>query len=135
PYGFVDPDGNSAITKAVKLIINGGDFADTFSDVIQAAAVVADPSASIGIRALAALEIASEFAPVSIGDAKDAAKLFNRVEDVAKGVSEATKKAPVVIGEDMKNRVIPTAPKKSAVMSTSRGASGQRRSKNAGQEI
>ncbi|HHH43046.1 MAG TPA: hypothetical protein ENK49_02825, partial [Gammaproteobacteria bacterium] len=64
PYRFVDPDGRSAITKAIKLVLNGGNVTATFSDVVQDIGVLTSSSASIGARTFAGASIATEFLPI-----------------------------------------------------------------------
>jgi len=82
PYKYIDPDGRSAITKAVRLILNGGNVAATFADVVQDIGVLTSSSASIGVRAFAAASIGSEFLPISISD----------VKLIGKGLGKVTKK-------------------------------------------
>ncbi|TAK37829.1 MAG: hypothetical protein EPO30_07900 [Lysobacteraceae bacterium] len=71
PYKFTDPDGRSI---GRNLAINGGDVAQTVAGVVGDAKTVMNPNASLGERLLAGASLASEAAPISIGDVKDAAK-------------------------------------------------------------
>jgi RHS repeat-associated protein len=85
PYTMVDPDGRSALTKAIKLALNGGNVAQTFAGVVSDYKTLTDPKASAGERLLAAASLASEAAPISIGDAKDAAQGMRMVADKVGG--------------------------------------------------
>lgn len=80
PINATDPTGQSAYTKVAKLVFNGGDFAATFAGVVDDVKTLTDSDASLGARALAAVSLASEFAPISIGDAKDVAKAAQRLK-------------------------------------------------------
>jgi hypothetical protein len=70
PVNGVDPEGLGWITKTWKFIKNKGDVAATFADTAQSAADVVNPALSPASRTIAAVEVASELAPVSLGDLK-----------------------------------------------------------------
>lgn len=74
PVNATDPTGQSAYTKVIKFVIKGGDIGATFAGVVDDFNTLTDSNASLGARALAGVSLASEALPVSIGDAKDAAK-------------------------------------------------------------
>jgi uncharacterized protein RhaS with RHS repeats len=111
PYKFTDPDGRSALTKAIKLVLNGGNVAQTFAGVVSDAKTVMNPNASFGERALAVVSIASEAAPISIGDVKDVAKGARSVVDKVSGGAEkavqegrASKYVDATRGSSVSNR-------------------------------
>lgn len=95
PYKFVDPDGRSALTKAVKLALNGGDVAATFADVVKDGATVFNPAAPTSARLYSAISVLSELAPISVGDIKDAAKLVAKESQAASKVFSTEKQALV----------------------------------------
>jgi hypothetical protein len=88
PYLFVDPDGNSAITKLVKFAIKGGDVSATFAGNIQDVATLVNSAAPPTSRILAAISLASELGPVSLGDAQDAFKILSKAKE---GIKDLTK--------------------------------------------
>jgi RHS repeat-associated protein len=77
PYRFVDPDGNSAITKAIKFVIKGGDVAATFADAVQDVNTLLDPKATTWQRVWAGASLLSELAPVSVSDFKDVGRVLS----------------------------------------------------------
>ena len=81
PFRYVDPDGRGIASKAVKLIVKGGDVASTVSGVVDDAAVLfsASPTVGTGARLLAAASLTSEFLPVSGRDVKEGAELAVRL--------------------------------------------------------
>ncbi len=87
PYKFTDPDGRSIWTRLYKLAKNGGDLALTFEGVRQDAKAL-NKSNNFGVRVLYGLSIASEIAPVSVGDAKDAYRAISAAVD-AKSTSNS----------------------------------------------
>jgi RHS repeat-associated protein len=60
PLRYVDPDGHGVLDKVLK-VLNGADIAATVLEVRQKVATVFDSGATIGQRAKAALQVASEF--------------------------------------------------------------------------
>lgn len=88
PYRYVDPDGRSAITKAVKFALKGGDVAATLADTTQDLAIVANPAAPPLQRVFAGASVLSELLPVSVGDVKDAVRLADKAIDSAKAVTK-----------------------------------------------
>jgi hypothetical protein len=98
PYRFVDPDGNSAWTKAIKLVLKGGDLTATFADAIQDVGTVLNPNASRWQRIGAGLSLLSELAPVSVSDLKDVRRLVK-----PRGPSTT------VLGNGQTTRVVPFA--------------------------
>lgn len=88
PYLFIDPDGKSAITKLVKFVIKGGDVSATFAGNIQDAATLMNSAAPPTSRILAAISLASELSPVSLGDAQDAYKILIKAKE---GIKDLTK--------------------------------------------
>ncbi|WP_460811861.1 RHS repeat-associated core domain-containing protein [Luteimonas pelagia] len=92
PTTLVDPDGRSALTKLVKLAVNGGDFAQTVSGVVDDFRTLTNPQASVPERIMAGVALASEAAPVSIGDIKDAVKGGKAIVDrVSAGADRAVR--------------------------------------------
>ena len=89
PYKFTDPDGRSIWTKLIKLAIKGGDIAATTAGLVSDAQTVMNPNASFGERAIAAVSIASEALPVSVGDAKDVVNGVRRIANGADNASDA----------------------------------------------
>jgi RHS repeat-associated protein len=84
PLNGVDPTGRGWITKAVKLIVKGGDVAATVADVVDSAKTLTAVNSTTGERVLAGASILSEFLPLSIGDAKAAGRAIGLVGDAAK---------------------------------------------------
>ena len=70
PTRIIDPDGRGWLSKLVKVAVKGGDVAATFADVAVDLHPVLDRAASEGERLLAGLSVASELAPVSLGDVR-----------------------------------------------------------------
>lgn len=89
PYRYVDPDGRSVITKAVKLALKGGDVAATFADATQDVSTVFDSSAKPLDRVIAGVSLASEFSPISLGDAKDVLRIADKIADAKKATKNA----------------------------------------------
>ena len=99
PYRFVDPDGNSAISKAIKLVLKGGDVSATFADAIQDVSTVLNPAATPWQRIWAGASLLSELAPVSVSDFKD----VGRVIDFAASQSRKGRQARLrELGKDPK---------------------------------
>ncbi len=87
PYSFVDPDGRSAVTKIVKFVAKGGDLTATFAGNIEDIATLSNPMASPAAKLMAAVNLASELAPVSLRDTQDAYRFLKGVDrGVTKGV-------------------------------------------------
>jgi RHS repeat-associated protein len=106
PYRYVDPDGRSVWTKAIKFVIKGGDVALTFQGVTEDAGTFfsMDHRVGTGPRLVALASLLSEAAPVSGRDIKEG------LEFAGKKLRRRT----VVIGENMDGRVIPEANKRGA---------------------
>jgi RHS repeat-associated protein len=81
PFRYVDPDGRGIASKAVKVIVKGGDVASTFKGVVDDAAVLLSPDVTLGTgaRLLAAGSLASELLPVSGSDVKEGAEFLGSV--------------------------------------------------------
>ena len=84
-----DPDGRAWWSKAIKIgraVYKGGDIASAFADAIQDFQTLTDSNASLGERILAGVSLASELAPVSFSDLKDARRIVNagldRLDDI-----------------------------------------------------
>ncbi|MFN8946603.1 MAG: RHS repeat-associated core domain-containing protein, partial [Alphaproteobacteria bacterium] len=75
PVNATDPSGRSAWTKLGKLIWHGGDVGLTLAGVAEDLRTLGDSNASAWDRGLAALSLASEFAPVSLRDVGEGADL------------------------------------------------------------
>jgi RHS repeat-associated protein len=73
PLNATDPTGRSIYTKVIKFIVNGGDTAATFAGVVEDLGTLANPAASGIDKAIAVVNLASEFAPVSTRDVSEAA--------------------------------------------------------------
>jgi RHS repeat-associated protein len=89
PLSNIDPDGHGPL-KILKVVYKGikkGDAAAGFADNIADAQNIVDPNSSTISKVGSALSIASEFAPVSVGDVKDGYRLvkglFKRSDDAA----------------------------------------------------
>ncbi|WP_437778352.1 RHS repeat domain-containing protein [Sorangium sp. So ce1097] len=95
PVVYVDPDGRSWLTKALKVgrkLLKGGDAADAFADNVQDAKTIIDPNASLTDKLIAGASLASEFLPVSASDLKDVKRAIDgadAVRDAAKKVEKA----------------------------------------------
>ena len=72
PINNIDPDGRSVWTKAFKLIKNGGDIGLTFAGAVSDYKALTGRGTSLGGRAIAAINLASELAPVSTRDVGEA---------------------------------------------------------------
>jgi hypothetical protein len=68
PLRFVDPDGESAVSFAIKLVLKGGDIGLTAAGIVADAKTVLSSKASLGERLLAGASLASELLPVSARD-------------------------------------------------------------------
>jgi hypothetical protein len=73
PLNATDPTGTSIYTKVIKFIVNGGDTAATFAGAVEDLGTLANPAASGIDKAIAVVNLASEFAPVSTRDVSEAA--------------------------------------------------------------
>jgi RHS repeat-associated protein len=121
PLSNIDPDGHGPL-KILKVVYKGikkGDAAAGFADNIADAQNIVDPNSSTISKVGSALSIASEFAPVSVGDVKDGYRLvkglFKRSDDAAdaakataRGV-EAEKRVLADIGEVKNTKKVSSA--------------------------
>jgi len=92
PVIFYDPDGRSVWTKIAKVavkLVKTGSAAAAFADNVSDVKTLFSSDASVGARGLAAVSLASEFLPVSIGDVKDVAKVVDKAVDFVKGADNA----------------------------------------------
>jgi RHS repeat-associated protein len=118
PIGYIDPDGKSVWTKALKVTrkVSGkisqkgfsalkekSTYVEAFADVIEDTKTVFDENASIGDRVVAGLSLASELLPVSINDAKDVSRLLG-IHGNSK-MSEKAQHAYDIIDKDTGKRV------------------------------
>jgi RHS repeat-associated protein len=90
PLRHIDPDGHGPLTKFVKVVVKGaktGDALAGFADNIQDAKTLVDSNAPALDRVIAGVSLASELAPVSVGDIKDAVGIirgfFKRADNAA----------------------------------------------------
>jgi len=97
PVVNTDPDGRGVWTKLGKVayeICKTGDAASAFADTLQAVAMVVNPAATPLDRGLAALSLASELPPVSVGDLNDgyrrlkAAKLDTKLKQALRSADD-----------------------------------------------
>lgn len=79
PTNLSDPSGLSWWTKLIKLVANGGNVASTLADVSENVATIRNPSASPAEKFGAGIAIASEAAPISVGDVKAAGRVTRGV--------------------------------------------------------
>ena len=93
PYRFIDPDGRSIWTKGAKLLVNGGDLAATTYGLVEDFNTASDSSNSFLVRLGATLSMASEILPVSVGDAKDGARIVGNIANRADGAQDASRTA------------------------------------------
>lgn len=96
PLAFTDADGRNVYTKAGKVIyrvIKTGDAASAFADNIKDCAVLFNNAAPLSARLKAGLSLASEFAPVSVGDIKDGIKIGKFVANKVKKFDDVVPKA------------------------------------------
>ncbi len=106
PIKNIDPDGRSIWTKVAKAAFRisktiakeginglkkGANWADTVSDLVDNGKTVLDDKASAGDRVIAGLSLASEFLPVSIGDATDVYKGSKKLLGIVDGAGDASK--------------------------------------------
>ncbi|WP_082576521.1 RHS repeat-associated core domain-containing protein [Lysobacter sp. Root604] len=94
PYRFVDLDGRSIWTKLLKYAKNGGNLAQTVAGLKEDFKTASNSSVPFPQRALAGMSMASEIAPVSAGDVKDAGKavigLIRRGDRAAERLPDST---------------------------------------------
>jgi hypothetical protein len=82
PLSNVDPDGHSVWTKAIKFAVKvyqKGSAVEAAKETFEDVRTVLDSSKSLKERGLAALSVASEALPVSIGDVKDGYKVAKAI--------------------------------------------------------
>ena len=114
-----DPDGRAWWSKAIKIgraVYKGGDVAMAFADAIQDFQTLTDSNASLGERILAGVSLASELAPVSFSDLKDARRIVNAgldklddIKDTRKALTNAGDALPKV--DDSLEKITDVAPK------------------------
>ena len=90
PVNYVDPDGNSVWTKIVKGVVKigkqvikhgakalteGATYAQAVADITDDINTLTDSEASTGSKVWAAISLASEAAPLSFNDLKDAGRI------------------------------------------------------------
>ena len=95
PINAIDPDGRGIWGKALKLTWNvskavarngfkaltkAETYTNAFDDVKESVNILTDPNASFSDKAMAGVSLASEVAPVSLNDVKDAGKVINKVK-------------------------------------------------------
>ena len=105
PIKNIDPDGRSVWSRGAKLLWHVGKsvakngwkalntaetYTSAFSDIQESLNTLTDANATTVDKVMAGVSLASEFAPVSIGDAKDAGKI---VKSALHGNSKASTKA------------------------------------------
>jgi RHS repeat-associated protein len=80
PLRYVDPDGRSVWTKAIKFVIKGADIAATTAGLVEDAGIVfsGDVRVGTGKRLLHGLSIASELLPVSGRDIKEGVEFVGK---------------------------------------------------------
>lgn len=87
PVNLEDPTGRSVWTKLFKFgvrLVKTGDAAQSLYGMFDDAVTLFDASASITDRVVAGVSLASELAPISIGDVKDAGKALGSLADAGK---------------------------------------------------
>ncbi|MEF2148457.1 RHS repeat domain-containing protein [Aquilutibacter rugosus] len=104
PFRFTDPDGRSVLTRLIKLVINGGDFAATVGGIVDDIDTLRSSTTSTGEKVLAGASLLSEvISPVSIGDARNAAKSVKMASEKLGGSYSKLKR-----GEGLKRHHIPS---------------------------
>lgn len=82
PVNSIDPNGESAVSIAIKVAFKGGDVASALKGVTDDLATLASPTASGLDKAIAVVSLASEaFSPVSLKDAKAAGRAVRAAAD------------------------------------------------------
>ena len=89
PLNNVDLDGHSVWTKALKLLLKGGDVALTVQGVVEDFKTASNPDLPLTTRLWADASLLSEVLPVSIGDLKDAGRALGFAEHVASRADDA----------------------------------------------
>jgi RHS repeat-associated protein len=92
PINQQDATGRSIWTKLVKFgvkLYKTGDLAQTVYGIAEDGVTLFDPKASAVDRAVAGVSLASELAPLSIGDVKDAAKAIGALRSAGKKADSA----------------------------------------------
>jgi len=104
PLANVDLDGRSVWTKAIKLLLKGGDIALTVKDTADDLKTASNVDLPWSTRIKADLSIMSEFLPFSAGDVKDVGRILGFAEQVA-GRADDVRDTARVIGHLSDNYV------------------------------
>ncbi len=75
----------------MKFAANGGNVAQTVAGIAEDVATLRSPTSTPFQKLGAAVSLASEFAPVSVGDVKDAVKAADKAGEALKSLKSSTK--------------------------------------------
>ncbi|MEM7351020.1 MAG: RHS repeat-associated core domain-containing protein, partial [Acidobacteriota bacterium] len=87
PTRLLDPDGRSAVSFGIKLLLKGGDVGLTAAGIVQDYRTLTGADSSLGDRVLAGASILSEALPIS---GRDAVELGNKVAALGARLSKRT---------------------------------------------
>jgi RHS repeat-associated protein len=91
PLANVDRDGRSVWTKAIKLLLKGGDIALTVKDVVDDFKTASNVDLPWSTRLLADASILSEVLPISAGDVKDVGRVLGFADKAKDAAQKALK--------------------------------------------
>ena len=89
PLANVDRDGRSVWTKAIKLLLKGGDIALTVKDVVADFKTASNVDLPWSTRLLADASILSEVLPISAGDVKDVGRVLGFADKAKDAAQQA----------------------------------------------